>query len=61
MSGAGGETVLMTAKRVLAQEYSDLKLELLLPDDTFRRVGQSMAAASLPLIEEIQKASLCRG
>jgi predicted NBD/HSP70 family sugar kinase len=48
MSGAGGETVLLTAKRVLAQEYSDLKLDLLLPDDTFRRVGQSMAAASLP-------------
>ncbi len=48
MGGAGGETVLMTAKRVLAQEYGDLKLDLLLPDDTFRRVGQSMAAASLP-------------
>jgi len=48
MSGAGGETVLMTAKRVLAQEYDDLKIDLLLPDDTFRRVGQSMAAASLP-------------
>lgn len=49
MSGAGGETVMMTAKRVLAQEYSELKLDLLLPDDTFRRVGQSMAAASLPV------------
>ena len=48
MGGAGGETVLMTARRVLAQEYSDIKIDLLLPDDTFRRVGQSMAAASLP-------------
>lgn len=50
MSGAGGETILITAKRVLMEEYSDLKLDLLLPDDAFRRVGQSMAAASLPSV-----------
>ena len=52
MSDAGGETIMMTAKRVLHQEYPDVKIELILPDDTFRRVGQSMTAASLPLLKE---------
>lgn len=51
MSGAGGETILMTARRVLLEEYPELKIDLLLPDDTLRCVGQSMAAASLPLLK----------
>lgn len=48
MSGAGGEIIYMTARRVLAEEYKDIKLNIILPDDKFRRVGQSIAAASLP-------------
>jgi predicted NBD/HSP70 family sugar kinase len=52
MSDAGGETVMMTARRVLHEEYPDVKVELILPDDTFRRVGQSMTAASLPVLKE---------
>lgn len=52
MSGAGGEIIYMTARRVLAEEYEDVKLDIVLPDDKFRRVGQSMAAASLPIIEK---------
>lgn len=50
MSDAGGETIMMTARRVLHEEYPDVRIDLMLPDDTFRRMGQSMAAASLPLL-----------
>ena len=31
-------------------EYPQLPLEVLLPDDRFRRIGQSVAAASLPQV-----------
>ena len=50
MSGKGGDIVLATAKQVLADEYPELDGKILpeLPDEKFRRVGQSMAAASLP-------------
>ena len=50
MSGRGGDLILDTAKQVLADEYPQLegKLTPELPDEKFRRVGQSMAAASLP-------------
>ncbi|MBE7008707.1 MAG: ROK family protein [Ruminococcaceae bacterium] len=50
MSGKGGDRVLAEAKRVLADEYPELAGKLLpaLPDERFRRVGQSAAAASLP-------------
>jgi predicted NBD/HSP70 family sugar kinase len=50
MSGKGGDIVLDTAKAVLADEYPQLEGKMLpaLPDEKFRRVGQSMAAASLP-------------
>ena len=38
------------SQRVLNEEYPELsrKLRVMLPDENFRRVGQSMAAASLP-------------
>ena len=48
MSGKGGDLILDTAKKVLADEYPEVKLVPELPDEKFRRVGQSMAAASLP-------------
>ena len=50
MSGKGGDRILAEAKRVLADEYPELEGKLIpaLPDEKFRRVGQSMAAASLP-------------
>ncbi|MDE6879859.1 MAG: ROK family protein [Oscillospiraceae bacterium] len=53
MSGKGGDLILATAQKVLADEYPEaaaLKAEL--PDEKFRRVGQSMAAASLPEIKK---------
>ena len=50
MSGKGGDILLDTCRKVLADEYPEYadKFELTLPDEKFRRVGQSMAAASLP-------------
>ena len=50
MSGKGGDLLLETCKTVLAEDYPALneKIHLALPDEKFRRVGQSAAAASLP-------------
>ena len=50
MSGKGGELILETCRSVLEDEYPELagRFQLTLPDEKFRRVGQSMAAASLP-------------
>ena len=50
MSGKGGDLILDTAKKVLADEYPETVGNMVpeLPDEKFRRVGQSMAAASLP-------------
>ncbi|MBQ3094064.1 MAG: ROK family protein, partial [Clostridia bacterium] len=51
MSGEGGDLVIEEARRVLADEYPEVTgVELHLPDEKFRRVGQSAAAASLPQI-----------
>jgi len=49
MSGKGGEVLLDVANKVLADEYPELtnKLEINLPDEKFRRLGQSVVAASL--------------
>ncbi|MBQ1214855.1 MAG: ROK family protein [Firmicutes bacterium] len=50
MSGKGGDLLLETCRKVLDDEYPEYadKIQLTLPDEKFRRVGQSMAAASLP-------------
>ena len=50
MSGKGGDLVLEQCKAVLADEYPELAGNIFpsLPDEKFRRVGQSAAAASLP-------------
>ena len=50
MSGKGGEEILATCQSVLAEEYPELyaKVQVMLPDEKTRRVGQSVAAASLP-------------
>ena len=46
----GNATHTVRSYRVLAEEYPQLPLEVLLPDDRFRRIGQSVAAASLPQV-----------
>ena len=49
MGGKGGDTILSTCKKVLAEEYPEFAtLDIGLPDEKNRRVGQSIAAASLP-------------
>ena len=54
MSGKGGDLLLDTCKKVLADEYPAVneKIHLALPDEKFRRVGQSAAAASLPALRK---------
>lgn len=46
-SGEGGNIIISKAKEVLAAEFPALKFELEMPDEKNRRVGQSIAAASL--------------
>jgi len=50
MSGEGGNIIIKVARQVLESEYPELfeKIKLHLPDEKSRRVGQSVAAASLP-------------
>ena len=53
MSGKGGDTILRVAKEILAAEYPALaaKCNVTLPDEKMRRVGQAVAAASLPKVK----------
>jgi predicted NBD/HSP70 family sugar kinase len=54
-SGRGGEIIVDRARHVLASEFPELSMELHLPDERMKRIGQSVAAASLP---EIHKETL---
>ncbi|MCL2603572.1 MAG: ROK family protein [Defluviitaleaceae bacterium] len=47
MSGEGGNIILDTARKVIAEEYADYVFNIHTPDEKARRVGQSVAAASL--------------
>jgi predicted NBD/HSP70 family sugar kinase len=49
-SGSGGDLLIEGARQVLQAEFPELlaQIELHLPDEKIRRVGQSVAAASLP-------------
>lgn len=51
-SGVGGDLLIEECNRVLREEYPALheKITVMLPDEKARRVGQSIAAASLPEI-----------
>ena len=51
-SGDGGVLLIDRAKEVLAVEFPELDIELSIPDESSRRVGQSVAAASLPAIKK---------
>lgn len=52
-SGRGGELIMERANTVLRTEFPELneRIELHLPDEKSRRVGQAIAAASLPNLE----------
>ena len=53
MSGKGGDTIMSVCQKILAEEFPALneKVEVIVPDEKTRRVGQSVAAASLPAIK----------
>ena len=50
LSGKGGDMILEVSNKVLADEFPELakKCEIIAPDENTRRVGQAVAAASLP-------------
>ncbi len=52
-SGCGGEIIKQEAEKVLAAEFPELreKIEIYLTDEKSRRVGQAVAAATLPEIK----------
>lgn len=58
-SGLGGEVILETAKTVLKDVYPEWaeKIDIFMPDEKARRLGQSVAAAQIPVIGKAPKAS----
>lgn len=53
-TGKGGDIVIAKAREVLAAEFPELagKIQIHVPDEKSRRVGQAVAAASLPEIKK---------
>ena len=51
MSGKGGNRVLASCKKTLSAVFPELAFDISTPDEANRRVGQSIAAASLPECE----------
>lgn len=52
-SGEGGGVIVKNAKRVLMEEFPELAdINITMPDESNKRVGQSIAAASLPEIKK---------
>ena len=48
-SGKGGDIILNTAKKTLEEDFPEYaNIHLTMPSESMRRVGQSIAAASLP-------------
>ena len=56
-SGLGGEVILETAKRILKDVYPEWaeKIDIFMPDEKARRLGQSVAAAQIPVIKKGRK------
>ncbi len=56
-SGSGGEILLSKADEVFCKEFPELhdRIKISLPDEKSRRVGQSIAAASLPKIHPVEE------
>lgn len=57
-SGDGGPIIVEMAKKVLQLEFPELaeKIKFHLPDERFRRLGQAVAAATLPVIPRKKQA-----
>jgi predicted NBD/HSP70 family sugar kinase len=53
VSGKGGNAILNRARKVLYKQFPEMaRTTLHMPDEKKRRVGQSIAAASLPIIDK---------
>ena len=52
-TGAGGDIILAKAREVLKTEFPDIaqRITINVPDEKSRRIGQAVAAASLPMIK----------
>jgi predicted NBD/HSP70 family sugar kinase len=50
-TGGGGDIILAKARQVLAREFPEIRIEMHVPDERTRRVGQAVAAASLPWVK----------
>ena len=46
-SGKGGDVIIEEAEKVLASEFPELRIKLVVPDEKTKRHGQAVAAASL--------------
>jgi hypothetical protein len=55
-TGTGGDIVLARARDVLKAEFPDLakRIQLHVPDEKSRRIGQAVAAASLPVVKQLK-------
>ncbi|NBQ59467.1 MAG: ROK family protein, partial [Opitutaceae bacterium] len=53
-TGKGGDIVIETARKILKKHFPEVakKIELRVPDEKSRRVGQAVAAASLPALRK---------
>jgi len=49
-SGEGGSIIIEEAEKVLAAEFPELAIRLVVPDEKTKRHGQAVAAASLPAL-----------
>jgi len=49
-SGRGGDVIIEHARAVLRDEFPELRIDLVVPDEKDKRHGQAVAAASLPLL-----------
>ena len=52
-TGKGGDIVLAKAREVLALEFPEVSIAMHVPDEKSRRVGQAVAAASLPKSKKV--------
>ena len=51
-SGQGGTTIIEKARMVLRDEFPELRIDLVVPDEKDKRHGQAIAAASLPALRQ---------
>ena len=51
-SGEGGDIIINEAETILATEFPELRIKLVVPDEKTKRHGQAVAAASLAALKE---------